>query len=475
VSFAPFPFGLSFLDWVKIMVEAARAPLKHRALKAGWWTLASYIINLVIRFGSNLILTRLLAPEMFGVMTIATIIMIGLAMFSDLGIKQNIVQSARGHDPYFLNTAWTIQILRGVLLWVCAVGVSAFVFLANRAGLVAPDSVYAADSLPAVISISALTAVIAGFESTKLFEASRGLSLGLVTAIEIVAQVVGLICMIGWVLVDRSIWVLVAGGLGSSLARTALSHTLLPGVSNRLTWDRSASHELVHYGKWIFLSSVLGFLVNSGDRLLLGGLVSSTILGLYSIASLIPVSIDVILNKVMADVTFPAFSEIVRERRHDLKQTYYRFFQIIAPISYFLAGFLLTSGVSLIHILYDARYQQAGWMLELQSVILLTIPSRLGVQSYLALGMPKLTSHVILGRLIVVYIAIPIAFKAFGMEGAVAAIVLSQFVSLPVIYFYNVKYGLFDLRRELQMIVFVLFGLIFGKIFDLTTYQLMGR
>ena len=114
-------------------------------------------------------------------------------------------------------------------------------------------------------------------------------------------------------------------------------------------------------------------------------------------------------------------------------------------------------------------------MLELQSIILLTIPTRLAVQSYLALGMPKLTSHVILGRLIVLSIATPIAFKVFGMEGAVAAIVLSQFVQLPIIYFYNVKYELFDLRRELQTIVFVLFGLIFGKIFELTTYQLMGR
>jgi len=66
--------------------------------------------------------------EMFGVMTIATIIMIGLAIVFGPRFKANIVQSARGHDPHFLNTAWTIQILRGVLLWFCALGVAAFVF-----------------------------------------------------------------------------------------------------------------------------------------------------------------------------------------------------------------------------------------------------------------------------------------------------------------------------------------------------------
>ena len=443
-----------------------RISLKHRVLKAGWWTLASYILNLGIRFGSNILITRLLAPEMFGVITIATTISIGLVMLSDLGLKQNIVHSPRGTEPEFLNTAWTIQIIRGTFLWFVAIGVSGIVVLANRTGQLAGDSAYGADGLPFVIVVSSAAVFISGFESTRLFEASRGLSLGRVTAIEILSQIAGLICMIGWVIFDRSVWVLVIGGLGSSFTRVILSHTILPGAANQLKLDRSAALELIHYGKWIFLSSVLGFLVSSGDRLLLAGLVNSTALGLYAIASLIPISIDVILNKVMADVSFPAFSEVVRERRHDLKKAYYRFFGIIAPISYFLSGFLLTSGKSIIHILYDARYQQAGWMLELQSIVLLTIPSRLAVQCYLALGLPKLTSHVIFGRLVVLFIATPIAFSFFDLEGALSAIVLSQFISTPIIYLYNVKHGLFDLRKECQFLLVVLAGLVAGKLFE---------
>ena len=79
---------------------------------------------MIIRFGSNLVMTRLLMPEAFGVMSIATTVMVGLAMFSDLGLRQFIVQSSRGNDPSYLNTAWAIQILRGALLWVVSVAVS---------------------------------------------------------------------------------------------------------------------------------------------------------------------------------------------------------------------------------------------------------------------------------------------------------------------------------------------------------------
>jgi len=57
-------------------------------------------------------MTRILVPEMFGVMAIATMVTVVLWLLSDLGIRQNIVQSGRGDDPAFLDTAWVIQIAR---------------------------------------------------------------------------------------------------------------------------------------------------------------------------------------------------------------------------------------------------------------------------------------------------------------------------------------------------------------------------
>src|SRR5947209_12532904 len=100
-------------------------PLRRRVLNAGTWVFAGYVLSQVIRFGSNLLLTRLLVPEMFGVMAIAMVVIIGLAMFSDLGLGQSVVRSVRGSEPLFLNTAWVVQILRGMLLWLIALVVSA--------------------------------------------------------------------------------------------------------------------------------------------------------------------------------------------------------------------------------------------------------------------------------------------------------------------------------------------------------------
>jgi O-antigen/teichoic acid export membrane protein len=295
-----------------------RISLKKRVLSAGTWSLAGHGLSQVIRFGSNLLMTRLLVPEMFGVMAIATMVMVGLAMLSDVGLKQNIIQSKRGNDPAFLNTAWITQIFRGVVLWFFAMCAGLLVFLAGHTGMIPQNTAYADPRLPYVIAALSFTVIIGGVTSTKLHEASRNLSLRSVTKIEITSQLAGLSLMIGWASIDRSIWAMVAGNVCSALVGATLSHAWLPGVRNRWEWDRSAFLEIFHFGKWLFISSILGFLVNNGDRLLLGGLIDASLLGVYVIAFAIFNAFEQLLSNVIKVVSLSALSEVARERPANL-------------------------------------------------------------------------------------------------------------------------------------------------------------
>jgi len=387
----------------------------------------------------------------------------GLAMFSDLGLTQNIVQSRRGGDKAYLNTAWTIQIVRGLLLWVLALCISLAVFAANHLGVIPKMNAYSDPYLPYVIAVTSFSAVIGGFQSTKLSEASRNLRLGRVTQIQIAAQVIGLICMIGWVLIDRSIWGLVAGSICSTAVTTLLSHTSLPGVANRWEWDRSAFHEIIHFGKWMFLSSILGFFANSSDRILLGSFVDSATLGIYSIAFNIFNMIVQALNMIISGVLFPAFSEVVRERSLELKRSLYRFHVVTASFAYLCSGLLLVSGDSLISLLYDRRYGQAGWMLEVLAVALLGVPFNLSQNSLLARGLPRVFTNIIAIRVAVTFMLIPLGFLFFGLPGAVWAIVISQLSSAPATIYYQIKYELFDLSKEVLLMPMFFAGMVVGK------------
>jgi O-antigen/teichoic acid export membrane protein len=438
--------------------SSTRSPLKERVLKAGVWSLTGYALGQAIRFGSSLFMTRMLVPEMFGIMAIASIAMVALAMLSDIGLQQVVIRSKRGAEPTFLNTIWVAHILRGVLLWTAGLCIAAFLFLANRIGLLGSNSVYADPALPYVIALLSLGALIGGFTSTKVFEASRHLSVQRLVPIEIVSQIGGLVCMIAWILIDRSIFALVSGSIAGSLIKMILSHVSLPGVTNRWSWEKAAFAEIFQFGKWIFVTSILGFLVDNGDRLLLGAFVTPGILGVYTIAQTLFSSVQQVMTLIIGDISYPALSEIVRERPADLRAHFYKFHVIIGSFAFLCSGFLMGSGHTLVHFLYDARYEEAGWMLQALSSILMTIPFRISSQCFMALGMPHILSRIIAARLLVLFSAVPIGFWSCGLLGAVCGIVASHFASLPVIIFYNRKNNLFNLQIELLLPLLIPFG-----------------
>src|SRR5688572_26665362 len=98
----------------------ARSPLRLRALQGSAWTSVSYIVTQALRFGNSLILSRLLVPEDIGLMAMVAVFLMGLEMFSDLGTGPSIIHNRRGNRIEFLNTAWTMHVMRGFGIWMIA-------------------------------------------------------------------------------------------------------------------------------------------------------------------------------------------------------------------------------------------------------------------------------------------------------------------------------------------------------------------
>jgi O-antigen/teichoic acid export membrane protein len=444
------------------MLASDQLSFRTRVLRAGLWSVVGYVLTFAIRLGGNLFMTRQLVPEMFGIMAIANTVLIGLAMLSDLGLKPSVIQNKRGEESVFLNTAWVTDIVRGVVLCLSGIAISFIVGFAPPS-IVPTASVYSDRNLPYVIAVLSLTTLIAGFESTKSLQANRSLMLAKIIRIDVVAQILGLAVMVSWVLLYPSIWALVAGAISSTAARTALSHISLPGSSNSWQWDRQAFAEIMVFGKWIFLSSVLYFLASNGDRLILAGLIDSTSLGIYGIAFLIFSSVDQILSKIVYEVTFPALSELARDHSAKLKQVYYKFHSAIASFTYFCCGTLIVSGQTIIGLLYDNRYQQAGWMLQILAVALISLPVRVTAQCFLALGLARVYFHLNAIRLLTLMTALPVGYLHWGLRGALWGIVFSYFSGLPVAFFHAAKIGLLDIRRELLALSALFLGLFFGE------------
>ena len=103
-------------------------------LKGVGWTVGAFGVGQLLRLVTVVAIARLLAPELFGIMAIVNSLRTGVDLLSDVGITQNIIQNKNGDDPDFYNTAWTLQLIRGPVLWLlcsaAAVPLSPLTFIA---------------------------------------------------------------------------------------------------------------------------------------------------------------------------------------------------------------------------------------------------------------------------------------------------------------------------------------------------------
>ena len=73
--------------------------VKSAARIAALWIIIGFGSMFVLKFASSIIMTRQLLPEAFGLMNLVTAVLLGLHMFSDVGISTAVIQSPRGDDP----------------------------------------------------------------------------------------------------------------------------------------------------------------------------------------------------------------------------------------------------------------------------------------------------------------------------------------------------------------------------------------
>ena len=135
---------------------------------------------------------------------------------------------------------------------------------------------YNQPELALLIPVAGLTTLIEGFVSTNVYSCQRNMQYSRNTLLEFSNELVGLVATLTWAYVHPSVWALVGGAVIGKFYHVAASHLILPGIRNRFHWDAKAFSELLHFGKWIFFSSVIFLLYAQGDRMILGKYLDAT-------------------------------------------------------------------------------------------------------------------------------------------------------------------------------------------------------
>ena len=392
-----------------------------------------------MRLLTNLVLSRLLFPEAYGLTAIVTVFMVALGMLSDVGLKDSVITSARGDDPRFLNTAWTIQIIRGVGLWIAASLIAKPIALA-----------YGEPQLFPLIVAGSFELVISGLASTSLFTLVRHVRRGPLVLLELTSKAISMVVMFVWASLHPSVWALVAGGLTAASVEVVGSHLLPVGYKNRLYWEPEAARSIRGFGKWIFGSSAFTFLAGEGDRVLLGHYLTMAMLGVYSIGVMLSSAAGVAVTRLAGSVFYGVFSQVARERRQDLGREYYSARLRLDLLAMPILGMTMVFGPLLVSLLYDSRYHDAGWMVQILClrVALQCVLAPCGVLM-IAVGHSRQLFIGNVGRFLAVWIGIPVGWAFGGLPGVVWATTVAEVPMLIVFMRAMHKEGLLRPSREL--------------------------
>jgi O-antigen/teichoic acid export membrane protein len=402
--------------------------------------LFGHVAAQALRFGGNLVLTRLLFPEAFGLMTLVTALMIGASMLTDIGITPGVVRAERGEEPDFLQTAWLLQIGQGVVvaLAMCA--------------LAGPMALHFGQAeLRGMIFGAALVPLISGFASIKLALALRKVQSKPLVVLDIGVQFVALLLTVALAWWQASVWALVWGQVLGALVRVVASYLLLGRVHSRVFIDRDAARSILHFGGWVTLSSALTFAAGEGSKLVSGSMLSLKTLGLLGIATGLAGLMLQAMHSIVSRSLFPAYAEVFRSGDH------LRFARMLGrsrlaqvAVGGGFSALLVLAGPWLIHVLYDDRYREAGRLLQilaLGQVVGVLMASYTGV--LWAMSKVGLSAVMLAIQTLIAWVCMVVGAERWGEMGVVLGMAAANLATYPIYAVVYRRLGLLSLKIDL--------------------------
>lgn len=336
--------------------------LSAKAARGSVWTAGGFGLGQVIRLGSNAVLAGLLVPEVFGVMLVVNTFITGLQMFSDMGIGSAVVQRSNktlagagensGGDAGFLNTAWTLQVLRGGVLALLAAALGPILAAA-----------YKMPELTWLMGLTAVATAVQGFESIGRHLASRELRTDRVVIVQVGAQVVAAVVGVGLAWAMRSVTALALAQVASAVATVVLSHALGLRHAHKLTIVPGEVMGLLRFGGWLTLNTMVAFLAMSFDKFALPRMIDTATLGVYAQAGALALMPMVLTQTVASGSLFPALARVANERPEAFAAALSAGRRKVMLVTTGVVAATVVAGWPVFGLLYGESYAAAPWMI----------------------------------------------------------------------------------------------------------------
>jgi len=280
-------------------MSVTKPSISKRMAKGAAWTVSMRLALSGLGMLSTIILARLLVPEDFGLVAIATALAAALDIFGEFSFDIWLIRKENANRTDY-DTVWTLTLIRGTIIGAVLV-VSAEV-VANF---------YGDPRLELIIYLLAFATLVSGAENCGVIDFRKHLEFHREFVLIVSNRISSFLITIVLAFWLRSYWALIIGIVSQKSIRVLLSYFLHPYRPHLClkSWG-----EAFHFSKWLLVSNILGFGYIRSDVFIIGKLTNASTLGFYNIAYEIANLTTTTLVAPMRRAILPGFSKLSGDR-----------------------------------------------------------------------------------------------------------------------------------------------------------------
>jgi lipopolysaccharide exporter len=398
--------------------------LLSRSLRGSGILASASIVENLLRFVRNIILARLLAPDAFGLM--ATV-MAGVAMveaFSEVGLRQSIIQNKRGSDDDFLNIIWWLSTIKGLAIYCLAYAAAPFIGeFFNR-----PESTM-------VLRVGFLVIPLNALVSPRITVLEKNIQFMKWAILMQGSAVAGVIITVVLAFHFQNVWALILGAVSESVFKCILSYIYCP-IIPVLKFNTACLKDILSFSRGMYGLPIMMLLFAQTDVVIIGKVLSIELLGLYIVArGLSEVTVN-FYGKIALPVLLPSYS-MLRDNIDKLRKVLLDTTNIVATLAIPLFCFLILFSDILLSLLYGKAYGTVAVPFScLCAYSFMYICSTIVMSAFIAIGKPAIQRTAAASRTVILLILIYPATRIYGLTGATAALLVAVIVSLVIQQYY---------------------------------------
>lgn len=422
-----------------------------KRIKTGvFWSTVDFIIKALAQLLLQIILARLLFPEDFGLVGMAVVFSTIIRAFVEFGMGAALIQlkDDEFNDRYLYTAYWTGLILN-ILLYVF------IVFIGSP--LIA--SFYNEPRITEIFPILTLGIVINSFNMVQLVRLTRNLDFKNLTIIAGISTILATGISIGMAYYGFGIWSIVVHQPLIAFISLPL-YLMVNRWMPRFYWGRKEFKKVFSFGLYTSGTQITNNINSQVDYLLIGKLLSSQPLGLYSLAFQLT---DIVKSKVVAIVTrvmYPVYAKIQDDKAQI--RVYYenvvRFnFLIIAPVMILMMLF----AEDIVLLLFGDKWFEAIPIVKILALgSLIQVLASSNTSLIRGIGYPRIEFYLQLFKVTIIFIpSLIIGVYWNGLIGASWAVVFNYTVAViiaHIVLYKLIDYSIYNLWRSINKTLLIL-------------------